>query len=147
MTGEQETKRQFLGIAPMFLVADVTKAADYYREMLGFTVSGIWGEPPCFCMPQRDNMTVMLSEVDDKTRIRPNGSDGESWDAYVWVLDADALFAEFKATGARIAYEPIDRDFYGNREFAVYDLDGHMIAFAHDIAAKKKREAATREGP
>jgi hypothetical protein len=56
--------------------------------------------------------------------------------------DADALFAAFEAAGALIVHEPIDRDDHGNREFAVRDLDGYIIAFAHDIARKAKREAA-----
>jgi len=142
MPDQAPTERELLGIAPLFFVADVTKAAAYYRDVLGFAFERIWGDPPRFCMPHRDWLTVMLSEVDDKTRIRPNGSDGCSWDAYVWVHDADALFAAFKAAGALIVHGPVDRDYYGNREFAVRDLDGYIIAFAHDIARAAKRQAA-----
>jgi uncharacterized glyoxalase superfamily protein PhnB len=141
MADHDPADRALLGIAPLFFVADVTKAAAYYRDVLGFTFDKIWGEQPHFCMPNRDGLTVMLSEVDDKTRIQPNGSDGYSWDAYVWVRDADALFAAFSANGATIVYAPEDRDYYGNREFAVRDLDGYVIAFAHSIAAKANREA------
>jgi uncharacterized glyoxalase superfamily protein PhnB len=141
MADQAPSERDFLAIAPLFFVADVAKAAAYYRDVLGFKFDKIWGDPPCFCMPHRDRLTVMLSEMQDKTRIRPNGADGCSWDAYVWVHDADALFAAFKASGARIVHEPEDRTYYGNREFAVRDLDGYIIAFAHDIAAKAKRTA------
>jgi uncharacterized glyoxalase superfamily protein PhnB len=141
MANQAPPERALLAIAPMFFVADVAKAAGYYRDVLGFSFERIWGEPPAFCMPHRDGLTVMLSEVDDKTRIRPNGSDGCSWDAYVWVHDADALFAACKAAGAEIVHDPVDRDYYGNREFAVRDLDGYIIAFAHDIARRAKREA------
>lgn len=117
--------------------------------MLGFAFERIWGEPPCFCMPRRDGLTVMLSEPDAQQqirvpgtpRIRPNGADGCSWDAYVWVRDADALFAAFEAAGALIVHPPVDRDYCGNREFAVRDLDGYIIAFAHSVDAKAKREA------
>jgi uncharacterized glyoxalase superfamily protein PhnB len=140
MSDQASTERALLAIAPLFFVADVAKAAAHYRDVLGFTFERIWGDPPCFCMPHRDGLTVMLSEVDDKSRIRPNGSDGCSWDAYVWVRDADALFAAFKAGGALIVHEPVDREYYGNREFAVRDLDGYIIAFAHDITAKGKHE-------
>jgi uncharacterized glyoxalase superfamily protein PhnB len=140
MADQSTAERELLAIAPLFFVADVAKAVAYYRDVLGFTFERIWGEPPCFCMPHRDGLTVMLSQVDDTSRIRPNGSDGCSWDAYVWVRDADALFAAFKAAGALIVHEPVDRDYYGNREFAVRDLDGYIIAFAHDIAAKAKRD-------
>lgn len=135
------TERQGLAIAPLFFVANVARAAAYYRDVLGFGFDKIWGDPPCFCMPHRDGLTIMLQQPDDKTRIRPNGADGCSWDAYVWVRDADALFATFQANGADIVHAPVDRDDYGNREFAVRDLDGYIIAFAHGIAAK-----ATRDG-
>lgn len=134
---------QLHAIAPLFFVADVAKAAAYYRNVLGFGFDKIWGDPPCFCMPHRDGLTVMLQEPDDKTRIRPNGADGCSWGAYVWVSDADALFATFQANGADIVYQVVNRDCYGNREFAVRDLDGYIIAFAHGIAAKAAGDAGT----
>jgi uncharacterized glyoxalase superfamily protein PhnB len=140
MADQAPARGELLAIAPLFFVADVAKAAAYYRDVLGFAFDRIWGDPPCFCMPHRDGPTIMLSEVDDKTRIRPNGSDGCSWDAYVWVRDANALFAAFKAAGALIVHEPVDRDYYGNREFAIRDLDGHIVAFAHSVAAKPQRD-------
>jgi uncharacterized glyoxalase superfamily protein PhnB len=133
-----QSDKQFLGIAPYFFVRDINKAVAYYRDVLGFKVEKIWGEPPCFAMPSRDGLIVMLSEQCDESRIRPNGADGEFWDAYIWVKDADKLFAEFKSKGATVVYEPVDREFYGNREFAVKDLDGYVLAFAHDIASHRK---------
>ena len=125
----------------MFFVADVVAASAYYRDVLGFDYDMLWGEPPSFCMPMRDEMTVMLKQMDDPARIRPNSAGGE-WDAYVWVRDADALFAEVSSRGARVVYEPVDQEDYGNREFGVYDLDGYLIAFGHDIAAQRERDGA-----
>ncbi len=119
--------------APYFFVADVVKASEYYRDVLGFSYDRLWGEPPAFCMPKRDGLTVMLSQQCEVDRIRPNGMDGESWDAYFWVTDADALFAEFVAKGVRVVYPPCDQAYYFNREFAVKDLDGYILAFAHAI--------------
>jgi uncharacterized glyoxalase superfamily protein PhnB len=142
MSDAKGQERQLLGIAPLFFVADIARAAAYYRDALGFAFARIWGEPPCFCMPHRDGLTIMLSAIDDEARIRPNGGVEGSWDAYVWVRDADALFAEFTAKGVQVVHAPVDRDFYGNREFAIRDLDGHVIAFAHDIAAQKQRQSA-----
>jgi uncharacterized glyoxalase superfamily protein PhnB len=123
--------KQFLGIAPYFLVRDVVKAAEYYRDALGFHFERFWGEPPCFCMPNRDGCIIMLSQTGDPSIIRPNSKarNDESWDAYVWVKDADALYAEVKPRGAIITYEPTLQDEYGNREFGVRDLDGYILAF------------------
>ena len=82
-------------------------------------------------MPQRDGVLVMLSQTSDVSAIRPNAKarGDDSWDAYVWVDDADALFAEVSARGARIAYPVCLQEEYGNREFAALDLDGYLIAF------------------
>ena len=41
-------------------------------------------------------------------------------------------FCVLKSRGAIIAYEPALQDEYGNREFAVLDLDGYRIAFGSD---------------
>ena len=131
-------ERQLLGVAPLFLVADVTKAAAHYRDVFGFHFEQIWGEPPCFAMPARDGLIVMLSQTNDRARIAPHGSDGRTWDAYFWVRDADQLFAEFVSKGARVAYPPCDQEFYGNREFAVFDADGYCLAFAHDLTARRR---------
>jgi uncharacterized glyoxalase superfamily protein PhnB len=125
------TATQLLGIAPYFLVRDVVKAAEYYRDALGFSYPRFWGEPSIFCMPQRDGLIIMLSQTKDTLIIRPNAKArrDESWDAYVWVKDADALYAEVKPHGAIIAYEPVLKEEYGNREFGVRDLDGYLLAF------------------
>ena len=126
--------QQILSIAPYFLVRDVVKAAEYYRDALGFGYTQFWGEPACFCMPQRDGLIIMLSQAADPSIVRPNSKvRAETWDAYIWVKDADALYAEVKARGAIIAYDPHLQD-YGNREFGVLDLDGYVLAFGSDAS-------------
>ena len=127
---------RLLGIAPYFLVRDVVAAAGYYRDALGFTVRRFFGEPPAFCMPERDGVIVMLSQAGDGSIVRPNAKarGDDSWDAYVWVDDADALYAEVAARGARIAYAPCLQEEYGNREFATHDLDGYLIAFGSSVS-------------
>ena len=61
-----------------------------------------------------------------------NRPDGGPWDPYFWVHDARKLFDQVKAAGAKIAYGPILQAFYGNWEFAVRDIDGHLFAFGSD---------------
>ena len=126
--------KQLFGIAPYFFVRDVVKAAEYYRDALGFTYPQFWGVPPTFCMPRRDGVTVMLSQTQNTSIIRPNAKarGDESWDAYIWVKDADALYAEVAPRGAIIAYKPALQEEYGNREFGVRDLDGYLLAFGSD---------------
>lgn len=114
---------------PHFLVSNLAAALDYYVEVLGFERPPLWGEPPGFAMPTRDNYVVMLNQADGLSP-RPNGEG--IWDAYFWCDDADALHAELTSRNAVIEYAPLDRPLYGMREFAVRDTDGHVLAFGSD---------------
>ena len=119
-----------MGTAPYLLVADIQRAAAYFRDVLGFAVPGLWGDPPVFCMPVRDGFVVMLKQVDSRA-VRPNHlvTPDAPWDVYVWVRDVDALCSEYRSRGASIEYGPVFQDEYGLREFAVRTPDGHVIAF------------------
>ncbi len=127
------TRGKIIGSAPILLVADVVKSANYYRDKLGFTYDRFWGEPPCFCMPRRDGHIVMLSQVDDPKHIVPHYKVVPNmWNVYFWVDDVEAVYAELKERGATIDYELGVKD-YGVREFGVQDLDGYDIAFGQDL--------------
>lgn len=120
-------------IAPYFFVPDVVAAAHYYRDTLGFSFRRFWGEPPAFCMVHREGVIIMLSQIDDRSHVRPNslGNPEEgAWDAYVWVEDADALHAEFVSKGARIVRGLCDQE-YGCRDFDVLDCNGYRLCFGH----------------
>ncbi len=120
--------------APVFLVSDVQRAADYYRDKLGFTYEKIWGEPPSFCMVWRDSQCVMLSEVKDESLVRPVSSvRPEVWDAYFWVNDADAFHAEFSEKGAIVHHEEPFVKVYNVKEFNVSDLDGYILCFGQGL--------------
>ena len=123
--------RQIRSVAPVLLVRDVVAAHDYFADKLGFRSPRMWGEPPTFCIPQRDGHEVMLNQVLPEQEFRPNADYDGRCDAYFWVNDADALYAEFKAKGANLVCEPEDQP-YGMREFGVTDPDGHLLLFGHD---------------
>lgn len=127
------SEKQFLASAPYFVVSDLLTSLDYYTHVLGFTRPPLWGDPPNFAMPHRDGMTFMLYQPETETAPIPNIKKGGYWDAYIWVRDADALFTEFKAAGAVFEHELLIREAYGNKEFAVLDPDGYMIAFGEQL--------------
>ena len=82
-----------IGSAPILLVADVEKSANYYRDRLGFTYERFWGEPPCFCMPRRDGHIIMLSQVDDPQHIVPHYKVVPNMcNVYLWVDDVEAIW-------------------------------------------------------
>ena len=121
-------ERQFKGTAPYFVVRNL-KSLEYYHRALGFDMPQLWGEPPTFAMPSRDGFTFMLKQAEAEDTVITSRDQGGFWDAYVWINDADALFAECKDNGAIIEYEPCIQDEYDMKEFAVRDPDGHVIAF------------------
>lgn len=142
--------KNYIRQAPCFIVADIQKSADYYRDKLGYSYNMIWGGG--FCMPKRDGHTIMLKQVENSSDVRSNTSvvasrhthDGEEgehldyapWDAYVWCNDVESLFQEFKSNGAVIRYEPVIQEYYDMKEFAVEYLDGYLIAFGQHWPGK-----------
>lgn len=125
------------GIAPYFLVPDVVVAANYYRDQLGFQFDRLWNEPPSFCMVERGGVTIMLAQVEAPGAVRPNrraSDEGEDWDAYIWVEDADALYREFKGRGVTITRDICDQP-YGCRDFDVEDCNGYRLCFGHNTPA------------
>ena len=124
---------QMRGVAPVLLVADVQKTAAYFRDALGFNIPRFWGDPPMFTIAGRDGLEVMLNQVAAGDTFKPNGAYDGRYDAYFWVADADALYAEMSAKGADIVCPPSDEP-YMMREFQVCDPDGHLLAFGHDIS-------------
>ena len=126
-------KAEIIGSAPILLVTDVVASANYYRDQLGFEYDRFWGEPPCFCMPQRDKKIVMLSQVEDPKHIVPHYKVVDNmWNVYFWVDDVEAIYQEFIERKAKIDYEICDQP-YGVREFGIQDLDGYDIAFGQDL--------------
>ena len=124
---------KIIGSAGVLLVKDVVAAADYYRDKLGFHYDRLWGEPPDFAMLFRDSYCVMLSQVDDPSKIVPHWKVvNQMWNLYFWVDDVDAIYAEMQASGAIIDYS-LGMKPYGVKEFGVQDLDGHDIAFGQNM--------------
>jgi len=129
------TTRPRWSIAPYFIVDNVVATANFYRDKMGFHYERFWGEPPAFCMVKRRGIVIMLSQFDKTGLMRPNSKaapDGEAWDAYIWVENADALYNEFKGRGVKIASE-ICNQHYGCRDFDVEDCNGYRLCFGQDM--------------
>ena len=122
-------------IAPYLIVDDVVTSANYYRDKLGFRYERFWGEPPCFCMVQRNGVVIMLSQFEKTGFMRPiHTADPErgAWDAYIWIDNADALHAEFKSKGVNIGRGICDQP-YGCRDFEVDDCNGYRLCFGQNL--------------
>ena len=127
------------GIAPVFVVANVTASLSFYRDMLGFDVTfrGPSPEDEFFGIVSRGSAMIMfkaLGEIVDGKEVLvepiPNykRKPAFSWDAYVTVSDPDALAEEFESRGVHFAAPLADSD-DGLRGFMIEDIDGYGLYF------------------
>jgi hypothetical protein len=66
-------------------------------DKLGFAYGRFWNEPPSFCMVRRSGVCIMLAQNEAAGVMRPNhlvDPERGAWDAYIWVDNADVLFAD-----------------------------------------------------
>lgn len=120
---------KFNAIAPTFVVLDVVKTAEYYRDVLGFELLGFFADPPVYAMLRRDNAEIHFGKPDGNrisesvNEIRKVGCD-----VYIWVSDIFGLHEELKASGAEIIEGPVKR-IYESTEVVIRDLNGLQIVF------------------
>lgn len=115
--------------APEFVVEDVSRAAAWYRHVLGFEVDA-WGEPATYAVARRDGVAVHLSPAPEGG-LPASNAEVDLWDACFECEGVDALCAEFRGRGARIGRPPTTRP-YAMRDFDVHDLDGYVLCFAEE---------------
>ncbi|MHB8381471.1 MAG: VOC family protein [Candidatus Binataceae bacterium] len=119
-------------IAPVFLVEDVRRAAEYYRDRLGFELGDYFGEPPEFTIVRRDAVRIAMRRAGER-----RGGSNRAWkpdaiDAYIWVSDIDALYQQFVKDGVPVAAPPELQE-YGIREIEIRDLDGYILTFGQFV--------------
>ena len=120
-----------VSISPFFIVKDLDTSIAHYVERFGFRVEFMGPEDgPYYAGVTRDNVLIMLKSIATDVLPQPNHTrhPWARWDAYVYALDPDPLFQEFKQRGASFVKELsfIDNGLWG---FEVTDADGYVIAF------------------
>jgi catechol 2,3-dioxygenase-like lactoylglutathione lyase family enzyme len=89
-------------ISPQFVVPDVVTAAEYYRDVFGFTIRGYWQNPPVFAIVARDDVEIQLGKADARESPAPNTMRRKGGlDVYNWVSDVDTLYAELRDRGSK----------------------------------------------
>ena len=123
---------------PQFTVPDVRRAAEYYRDVLGFEIEGYWKTPPVFAIVQRDGVAVYFHVTQGE--LPRTGRAEDAYDAYFHVTGVDRLAAEVRARGAEILDGPATR-IYGRRELVVRDCNGLVLAFGEPAPEDAARMA------
>src|SRR4029450_7185003 len=111
-----------VGAATVFVVSDIAKSVEYYRDVLGFKVTFQYGKPTFYACLCRDEVALHLLASRETKRLPGNGG------VCVFVRVVDSLHAELAARGANVVKPPQNYD-YGMRDFDVVDLDGNQLTF------------------
>lgn len=106
----------FSNVAPVLIVRDLDRALRRYRK-LGFSARAHDG-PFRYGFVKRDGVELHLSESPEHDRTK-DGSE-----IYLYVSDADALYAAWSSSGVKGRFIPPHDTPYGLREFAFVDRDG-----------------------
>lgn len=120
----------FKSVAPQFVVRDVVKTAEYYRDQLGFTILGFFADPPIFAMVARDSVEIHLGKCDGEVvQVNESVRNGLGTDAYIWVSDVQGIFDELSKKDVEIVDGPIKR-VYDVTEVVIKDCNGFQLVFA-----------------
>jgi uncharacterized glyoxalase superfamily protein PhnB len=102
---------------PELPLADVRVGVEYYRDVLGYSINY---EQYDIAVMDRDAVRILL--------IRRSPPHSGIASCYVYVDDADALYAELVSKGATVLGEPVSRP-WGLREFRVLDPERNQLTF------------------
>ncbi|MGE3273771.1 MAG: VOC family protein [Vicinamibacterales bacterium] len=127
----------FKAITPNLVVRDIEKSRQFYQDVLGFRVHTTVPEqaPFVFVWLERDGVPVFLNAQAGVREDLPELADrapGGTATLFFTVDGVDDLHASV-APHARVVM-PLKTQFYGMREFAVEDPDGHVLTFAQPVA-------------
>lgn len=113
-------------VAPILPVSDVSAAIEYYENVLGFSLSWKWGDPPGLASVCRDRIELNLSRRDSSTQ-------GQIGKIYIQVSSLERYYAEIVKAGVRVAIPLAERE-YGMKDCRVLDLDANELSFGEPVA-------------
>jgi len=123
------TLHEFHGVQPVLPVSDVSRAARWFSEVLGFEIDFIAGEPPSYARVKKGDRSygdpVYL-------RLWQCGSrEAQPWRGEIVIhvgKDIDGLHAAYVKRGVTVIEPPTSQP-WGLREFAIREPDGHVLRF------------------
>ena len=138
----------FTSVTPNLIVRDIAKSTAFYRDVLGFAIKQTVpdlsrrspgaeadAEPFVFVWLEHHGVPVFLNDIKAAAHDYPDAAklpQGGSATLFFVMTGVDAYHAAV-APHANVVM-PLKTQFYGMREFAITDPDGHIITFAERVA-------------
>ncbi len=119
---------QVIGLQPVLAVDDVGESARYYRDILGFHIDFLYGDPPvhaglAFGDWSAESVQIQFTQA-------PSG-DGSAFAGWLYIMveaEIDVLFQRLKDGGAQVIRAPETYP-WGMREFSVRDCNGFELRY------------------
>jgi catechol 2,3-dioxygenase-like lactoylglutathione lyase family enzyme len=116
-------------LTPMLQTADMDRAIDWYKSMLGFELRN---RAEDWCVLGRDGIELMFM-MNDHLGV-PHATATQ----YIETDDVLGLWARLKGR-VEPEWGPEEMD-YGMLEFAIKDPDGYLLSFGQDVSANPARK-------
>ena len=127
----------FTRVTPNLIVADMERSLSFYRDALGFTQDQTVPEQPpyIFVWLKAGDASVFLNAKQDPPAGQPDlfagRQIGGTLSLYIVVDGIEELLKKVQQKEVKIAV-PLHTEFYGMKEFAVFDPDGYLLIFAEE---------------
>jgi lactoylglutathione lyase len=127
----------FTSVTPNLLVQNIELSTAFYRDVLGFHIKQTVPDqnPFVFVWLERDGVPVFLNDPKAVAKDLPASArrtPGGTATMYFVITGVEALHAAV-APNAKVVM-PLTMQFYGMREFAIEDPDGHLLTFAERVS-------------
>jgi uncharacterized glyoxalase superfamily protein PhnB len=123
----------FRSVTPMLWTDKLAETLEFYKHTLGFTVNEFseeWG----WAAISRDNVNLMLARPNEHGTFENGAKFTGSF--YIRVDNADDLWEKLKVK-TKVCYS-IENFDWGMREFAIYDNNGYILQFGHEINSDQR---------
>jgi glutathione S-transferase len=131
-------KHQFHGVQPVLPVADVAASAAYFHDVLGFDIDFLEGDPPIHGRVTKGDGSWGQPVYVHLSRSAPDEVRPSSELRIHVGHDLDGLFEEYRRLEVPVVFAPVSQP-WGLREFAVREINGHVLRFCAEAAGREPR--------
>lgn len=121
-----------MSAVPILFVRDVTAAAAFYSERLGFQVDFLHGEPPFYGSVSRGSACLHLRFLHGTNFAELAAREESLTLATIEVTNVKTLFEEYERRAVEFPQRLV-RQSWGGISFHVRDVDGNVISFVQYI--------------
>jgi predicted enzyme related to lactoylglutathione lyase len=107
---------------PELPVADVERAQQHYRDVLGFKITWLYPDKSIGAVARPPDVGIFFRKRTPPFEAAVN---------WVFAPDIDATYQELQSSGANIV-DPLGKKPWGLWQFTVKDSDGNIFYFHHD---------------